>query len=71
MITIDWVLLVLMLAGTASLSALAGMLLGCVMSAHKAAQDKQEGLCGDCVGDRCDMCMTEGIYVGYEKRRRR
>lgn len=71
MITIDWVLLVLMLAGTASLSALAGLMLGCVMSAHKAAQDRQEGLCGDCVGDRCDVCMTEGMYAGYEKRRRR
>ena len=70
MITIDWVLLVLMLAGTASLSALAGMLLGCVMSAHKAEQDKQEGMCGDCIGGKCDVCFTNGKGTGYEKRRR-
>ena len=71
MITIDWLLLALMLASTSSLSALAWLILGCVMSAHKAEQDKQEGLCGHCIGDRCDMCMTEGMYAGYEKRRRR
>lgn len=71
MITIDWVLLVLMLAGTSSLSALAGLILGCVMSAHKAAQDKQDGLCRHCVGGKCNVCMTEGMYAGYEKRRRR
>lgn len=67
MITIDWVLLVLMLAGAASLSALAGLMLGCVMSAHKAAQDRQDGLCRHCVGGKCNVCMTEGMYTGVEE----
>lgn len=71
MITIDWALLVLMLAGTASLSALAGLILGCMMSANKRVPDKRDGLCGRCSGVKCDVCRTEGMHVGYEKRRRR
>lgn len=70
MITIDWVLLALMLAGTASLSALAGLMLGCMMSASKRGRDKQDGLCGRCSGVKRDVCRTEGMYVGHEKRRK-
>ena len=69
MITIDWLLLALMLAGTASLSALAGLMLGCVLSARKASSDDQCSLCGHCNHSRRDFCMTAGKGKGFEKRR--
>ena len=71
MITIDWALLVLMLAGTASLSASLSLILACLMLGHKKTLQKDKtGLCGRCSASKCDVCMTEGMYSGYEKRRR-
>ena len=63
MITIDWALLVLMLAGAASLSASLSMILACLLLGRK----REIGLCRICSQKKCDVCMTEGMYAGFEE----
>ena len=70
MITIDWGLFILMLAGTASLSASISLFLACLlMSRKKTLPQDKIGLCGHCRAVKCDVYKTEGMYMGYEKRR--
>ena len=68
MISIDWSLFVLMLSGTAAISASISLVLSCFIMRHETTPPKRKsGLCGRCKAVKCDVCKVEGMYVGYEE----
>ena len=67
MITIDWILFVLMLAGTSALSAFLGLLLGCRL---KGGRKGGGDLCSTCKGKDCLTCCCAGKGMGYERKGR-
>lgn len=68
MITIDWGLFILMLAGAVCLSMLMGLLLGCCI--RPGAEKRDTDICRSCRHRNCVQCYYEGKGKGYERIRR-